>query len=114
MRQLLLRAAAVGERIAIYSNSPQRWIGLSQPNIAVVERRRAPEFVPTVIVNDRPVTPPSAGLSATVVTLGEADRGPAPDIRFVQNSDSTVRITSGSYDLDVAIVAFRQEQAWTG
>ena len=114
VRQLLLRAAAVGERIAIYSNSPERWIALSQPNIAVVERRRAPEFVPTIIVNDRPVTPPSAGLSATVVTLGEADRGPAPDIRFVQNSRTAVRITSGSYDFDVAIVAFRQEQAWTG
>jgi hypothetical protein len=25
-----------------------------------------------------------------------------------------VRITSGAYDFDVAIVAFRQEQAWTG
>jgi type VII secretion protein EccE len=114
VRQLLLRAAAVGERIAIYSNQPQRWVGLSQPNIAIVERRRAPEFVPTIIVNDRPVALPSAGLSSTVVTLGHADRGPAPDIRFVQTSQSTVRITSGAYDLDVAIVAFRQEQAWTG
>jgi type VII secretion protein EccE len=114
VRQLLLRAAAVGERIAIYSNQPQRWVGLSQPNIAIVERRRAPEFVPTIIVNDRPVALPSAGLSSTVVTLGRADRGPAPDIRFVQTSRSTVRITSGADDLDVAIVAFRQEQAWTG
>jgi hypothetical protein len=111
----MLCVAAVGERIAIYSNSPQRWTALSQPNIAVVERRRAPEFVPTIIVNDRPVTPPSAGLAiVTVVTLGQGDRGPAPDIRFVQTSDSTVRITSGAYDFDVAIVAFRQEQAWTG
>jgi hypothetical protein len=25
-----------------------------------------------------------------------------------------VRITSGAYGFDVAIVAFRQEQAWTG
>jgi type VII secretion protein EccE len=114
VRQLLLRAAAVGERIAIYSNQPQRWVGLSQPNIAVVERRRAADFVPTIIVNDRPVALPSAGLSSTVVTLGRADHGPAPDIRFVQTSQSTVRITSGAYDLDVAIVAFRQEQAWTG
>ncbi len=83
----------------------------SQPNITVVERRRAPEFVPTTIVNDRPVTPPSAGLSAPVMTLGHADCGPAPDIRFVQTSDSTVRITSGASVLEVAIVAFRQEQA---
>jgi hypothetical protein len=41
VRQLLLRAAAVGERIAIFSNSPQRWVALSQPNIAVVERDSA-------------------------------------------------------------------------
>jgi type VII secretion protein EccE len=114
VRQLLVRAAAVGERIAIYSNEPQRWLALSQPNIAVVERRRALEFVPSIIVNDRPTTPPSAGLSSTVITLGRAEAGPAPDIRFVQTSRSTVRITSGSYDLEVAIVAFRQEQAWTG
>ena len=36
VRQLLIRAAAVGERIAIYSNQPRRWLPLSQPNIAVV------------------------------------------------------------------------------
>jgi hypothetical protein len=114
VRQLLVRAAAVGERIAIYSDEPARWLALSQPNIAVVERRRALEFVPSIIVNDRPTTPPSAGLSSTVITLGPADRGRAPDIRFVQTSRSTVRITSGAYDLDVAVVAFRQEQAWTG
>ena len=114
VRQLMVRAAAVGERIAIYSNEPQRWLPLSGPNIAVVERRRALDFVPSIIVNDRPVALPSAGLSATVITLGRADGGPAPDIRFVQTSSSTVRITSGPYDLEVAIVAFRQEQAWTG
>jgi hypothetical protein len=32
----------------------------------------------------------------------------------VATSRSTARITSGAYHLDVAIVAFRQEQAWTG
>jgi hypothetical protein len=114
VRQLLVRAAAVGERIAIYSNQPQRWMALAQPNIAVVERSHALDFVPTIIVNDQPTMPPSGGLSSTVITLGGADRGPAPDIRFVQTSRSTVRITSGAYDLDVGIVAFRQEQAWTG
>jgi type VII secretion protein EccE len=114
VRQLLVRAAAVGERIAIYSNQPHRWMALAQPNIAVIERRGALDFVPTIIVNDQSAMPPSAGLSSTVITLGGADRGPAPDIRFVQTSRSTVRITSGCYDLDVGIVAFRQEQAWTG
>ena len=95
VRQLLIRAAAVGERIAIYSSEPARWLSLSQVNIAVVERHQPPEFVPSIIVNDRPTTPPSAGLSATVITLGEADAaGPAPDLRFVQVSRDTVRVTA--------------------
>jgi type VII secretion protein EccE len=116
VRQLLIRAAAVGELIAIYSNTPDRWIGLSQPNIAVVERRHGPEFVPSIIVNDRPTTPPSAGLSSTVITLGRGDDagGPYPDIRFVQTSRESVRITTATRSMDVAIVAFRQEQAWMG
>ena len=54
VRQLLIRAAAVGERIAIYSHQPDRWDSLTQPNIAVAERRRPPPFVPTITVNDRP------------------------------------------------------------
>jgi type VII secretion protein EccE len=115
VRQLLIRAAAAGERIAIYSNQPTQWARVAQPNIAVVERRRAPEFVPTIIVSDRPTTPPSAGLSSTVITLGSGDpTGPAPDLRFVQTSQTTVRITTAERSLDVATVTFRQEQAWTG
>ena len=47
VRQLLIRAAAAGERIAIYSRDPRRWYSVSQPNIAVVEARRPAEFVPT-------------------------------------------------------------------
>ena len=39
VRQLLIRAAAAGERIAIYSYDPRRWYSVSQPNIAVVESR---------------------------------------------------------------------------
>jgi hypothetical protein len=41
VRQLLVRAMAVGESIAIYSDQPARWLPLAQTNIAVVERRRA-------------------------------------------------------------------------
>lgn len=115
LRQLLIRAAAVGEKIAIYSSEPQRWIGLSQPNIAVVERRKPAEFVPTILVNDRPVLAPPTGLSATVITLGRLRAGgQPPDIHFQQLSRQTVRITTATETLDVAIVAFNQEQAWLG
>ena len=115
VRQLLIRAAAAGERIAIYSYDPRRWFSVSQPNIAVVERGRPAEFVPTIIVNDRPDIAPSAGLSSTVITLGHSGSdAAAPDIRFEQISESTVRITTASRSLDVAMVVFRQEQTWTG
>jgi len=115
VRQLLIRAAATGERIAIYSHQPSRWQELAQPNIAVVERRRPAEFVPTIIVNDRPISAPTAGLSSTVITLGKIDpRGPEPDLYFEQTSRSTVRVITDTQAVEVAIVVFRQEQAFTG
>jgi len=89
IRQLLIRAAAVGERIAIYSHQPTRWAALTQPNIAVAERRRAPEFVPTITVNDRPTAISAAGLSSTVITLGRPESGLPPDLLFRQTSDRT-------------------------
>jgi len=115
VRQLLIRAAAAGERIAIYSHDPSRWHSVSQPNVAVVEPGRPAEFVPTIIVNDRPHLAPSAGLSSTVITVGDSPADSAvPDIRFEQTSPSAVRITTAGRSLDVAMVVFRQEEMWTG
>jgi type VII secretion protein EccE len=113
-RQLLIRAAAAGERIAIYSRDPSRWYSVSQPHIAVVEPSRPAEFVPTIIVNDRH-NAASSGLSSTVITLGAASSDAStPDLLIEQTSDSTVRITTATQTLDVAMVVFRQEQTWTG
>jgi type VII secretion protein EccE len=117
VRQQLIRAAAIGERIAIYSRTPRRWFSVSQPNIAVVEPRRPAEFVPTIIVNDHPVIAPSVGVSSTVITLGgNHSDASTPDIRFEQTSDATVRITwrTRRQLLDIAMIIFRQEQAFTG
>jgi hypothetical protein len=88
---------------------------VSEPNIAVVEPRRPAEFVPTIIVNDRPHIAPSVGVSSTVITVGPNDSDAAPpDMRFEQTSESTVRITTRTRSLEVAMVVFRQEQTWTG
>ena len=40
------RAVAVGERVSIYSDHPEQWLSLAQPNIAVVQRCGTPDFVP--------------------------------------------------------------------
>ena len=114
-RQLVIRAAATGERVAIYSDDPARWESVSQANVAVVGDGRGPEFVPTIVVNDRRGAQARVALAATVITLADGDPGEAaPDLQFDQTSGSTVRITTPARVIDVAIVAFRQEQAWTG
>jgi hypothetical protein len=43
VHQPLVRAVAVMESIVIDSDQPARWLPLVQSNIAVVERRRAPD-----------------------------------------------------------------------
>jgi hypothetical protein len=50
-----------------------------------------------------------------VITLGKVDpRSPEPDVWFEQTSRSTVRIIAGDQVVEVAMVVFRQEQAFTG
>jgi type VII secretion protein EccE len=122
--QLLVRAAAVGERIAIYTDKPARWRQLEQPLIAVVDRRHPPEFVPSIIVSDRPGGPPPAGLASSVITIGEAadarskayaDRSaPTPDLSFTQISASVVRIATSAFTTDVQIATFKAEQPFLG
>ena len=115
--QLLVRAAAVGERIAIYTDKPARWRQLEQPLIAVVDRRHPPEFVPSIIVSDRAGGPPAAGLASTVVTIGDtADdaRSGTPDLSFTQISASTVRIATSAFTTDVQIATFKAEQPFLG
>jgi len=113
-RQLLVRAAAIGERIVIYSDNPARWATLEQPLIAVVDRSHPPEFVPSIIVSDRAVGPPPAGLASTVISLGDIETEGDPDISFTQTSESMVRITTPVFTADVHIATFKAEQPFLG
>ncbi|GAA2424426.1 type VII secretion protein EccE [Mycolicibacterium llatzerense] len=113
VRQLLIRTAATGKKIAIYSSDPQRWMSIAEPNIAVVTPGRPAEFVPSIIVNDNAQIAPSAGLSSTVITLGRSQSG-APDMRFQQIDESTIRIIHGARSMDISQLVFRHEQTWTG
>jgi Putative type VII ESX secretion system translocon, EccE len=113
--QLLVRAAAVGERIAIYTDKAARWRQLEQPLIAVVDRLHPPEFVPSIIVSDRTGGPPPAGLASTVITIGDTeDDAPTPDMSFTQISASTVRISTAAFTTDVHIATFKAEQPFLG
>jgi hypothetical protein len=113
-RQLLVRAAAIGERIAIYTDNPGRWTTLEQPLIAVVDRRHPREFVPSIIVSDRVAGPPPAGLASTVISLGSAETDAPPDISFTQTSPSMVHIATAAFSADVHIATFKAEQPFLG
>jgi len=113
VRQLLIRTAATGKKIAIYSSNPQRWMSIAEPNIAVVTPGQPAGFVPSIIVNDNAQIAPSAGLSSTVITLGRSQSG-TPDLRFQQIDDSTIRIIQGTKSMDIGQLVFRHEQTWTG
>ena len=43
-----------------------------------------------------------------------AVRAARPDLRCAQTCESTVRVTSADRTLEVGIIVFRQEEAWTG
>jgi hypothetical protein len=87
VRQLLVRAVAAGESVAIHSNRPDQWLPLAQTNVAVMQWGCTLDFVPSIVVDDQPGASPSAGLSSTVITLGRSEtHRPVPDLRFVQTS----------------------------
>jgi type VII secretion protein EccE len=113
-RQLLARAAAVGERVAIYTDDPARWATLEQPLITIFDRRHPREFVPSIIVSDRRAGPPPAGLASTVITLDRTEAEAPPDISFTQTSRSMVRIATAAFTTDVHIATFKAEQPFLG
>jgi hypothetical protein len=82
----------------------------------VVDRRHPPEFVPSIIVSDRPGGPPPAGLASSVITIGEAAdaSAPTPDLSFTQISASVVRIATSAFTTDVQIATFKAEQPFLG
>ena len=98
----------------IYSDNPDRWSTLEQPLIAVVDRGHPPEFVPSIIVSDRAVGPPPAGLASTVISLGESATDGDADISFTQTSESLVRISTAVFSADVHIATFKAEQPFLG
>ena len=114
VRQLLLRAAAVGERIAIYSNSPQRWMRCRSPtspwSSAAGHRSSCRRSSSTTARSPRRRRACPRRWLRWARPIAARTRHP---VRAELPHDGADHL-GGSYDLDVAIVAFRQEQAWTG
>ncbi|MGD9620656.1 MAG: type VII secretion protein EccE [Mycolicibacterium sp.] len=110
-RQLLLRAAAVGLPVSVYTDTPLRWAGLQElePFIEVhVSPSATPVLTPHIVVKDR--ADGAAHITAPTIISMPSDssypKGLPPDISFTQVDDHrvAVRTAGGQTKVDIATV----------
>jgi type VII secretion protein EccE len=117
LRQLLIRAAAVGHPITVYTDRPQRWAGLVDPSIEILQSPTAtPTTPPTIVVKDRADGQPrtSAPTIVSLPTDSSYPKGLKPDIEFIQIAADEVRISTASFDTALTIASFPDEQPYLG
>lgn len=116
-RQMLLRNAAVGHPISVYTDTPQRWAGLHElePFIEIHQSSTdIPTLTPRILVKDRkdglaPVTAP------TIISMpsdSSYPKGLAPDIGLTQLDDERVAIHTASGQTKVHIATFPDEHPY--
>ncbi|RIR19296.1 type VII secretion protein EccE [Mycobacteroides abscessus] len=101
VRQLLLRSAAIGHAVSIYTDDASRWAGLNDPLIEVHESPTAtPQHNPVIVVKDRADGRPQA-VARTIVSMPTDSSFPKrlePDIAFKQVSPTHIQISTTGTD----------------
>lgn len=114
-RQELLRAAAVGHPISVYTDTPQRWAGLNDPFIEIHESPSAtPTLTPHIVVKDRRDGAPQI-TAPTIISMpsdSSYPKGLAPDISFTQIDDRRVAVQTAGGQTKVDIATFPDEQPY--
>lgn len=114
-RQELLRAAAVGHPVSVYTDTPQRWAGLDDPSIEILESPSAtPTLTPHIVVKDRRDGAPQI-TAPTIISMpsdSSYPKGLAPDISFTQLDDNWVAVHTAAGQTKVAIATFPDEQPY--
>ncbi|WP_441964635.1 type VII secretion protein EccE [Mycolicibacterium houstonense] len=116
-RQMLLRNAAVGHPISVYTDNPTRWAGLHElePYIEIHQSPTdIPVLTPHILVKDRrdgsaPVTAP------TIISMpsdSSYPKGLAPDIGLTQLDDHRVAIHTSRGQTKVHIATFPDEHPY--
>ena len=116
LRQLVIRAAAVGHTITIYTDRPQRWAGLVDPAIEILESPTATSTMPTIVVKDRADGQPRTS-APTIVSLSTDSSYPTglkPDIEFTQLADDEVLISTTAFNTALTIASFPDETNYLG
>jgi len=117
LRQLVIRAAAVGHTITVYTDRPQRWAGMVDPWIEICESPTATTTTaPTIVVKDRADGQPrtSAPTIVSLPTDSSYPTGLQPDIEFTQIAADEVLISTAAFDTALTIAGFPDEQPYLG
>ncbi len=116
-RQLLLRAAALGLPVSIYTDTPHRWAGLNElePFIEVhLSPSATPILTPRIVVKDR--ADGAAHITAPTIISMPSDssypKGLAPDISFTQIDDHRVAVRTADGQTKVNIATVPDEQPY--
>ncbi|MGH3556043.1 MAG: type VII secretion protein EccE [Mycobacterium sp.] len=109
VRQLIRRAAAVGERVAVYDDTGSWTMTASSSRIWITGDMHAqPPRPPTLVVHNGRTNPcPSAWAS---VSVGEGAAGD-PDI-IIEQHDSRIRLCTKSFSTTIVPVMFRNEEPY--
>lgn len=112
VRQIIRRASASGEMVAVYD--PRRRWAMSAPSSRIwntPDLRAQPPRPPTVVVHNGSSNPyPGAPVSISVGG-GGAGRSAEPDVRITQRN-GRIRIETERFTARVDAVAFRSEQTF--
>jgi hypothetical protein len=117
LRQLVIRAAAVGHTVTVYTDRPQRWAGLVDPSVEICESPTATTTTaPTIVVKDRADGQPrtSAPTIVSLPTDSSYPKGLKPDIEFSQIAADEVLISTAAFDTALTIASFPDEQPYLG
>ncbi|WP_016887467.1 type VII secretion protein EccE [Mycobacteroides abscessus] len=118
VRQLLIRNAAVGERIAVYTDDLRRWAGLVDPLIEILDNPQAvPKSEPTILVKDHRQGSKVVTSAPTIMSLPtdtSYPEGLKPDIEFTALDAHHVQVSAGDRQWVVAIASFPDERPYLG
>ncbi|SLC86739.1 type VII secretion protein EccE [Mycobacteroides abscessus] len=113
--QYLLRMAAGDHPVSVYTDTPQRWAGLSDPLIEIHHSRNAtPKLVPTIVVKDRADGWPQAS-APTILSLetdGSYPKRLTPDLKITQPDSRHVTITKAGlkgFEVTLSTLTFNDE-----
>ncbi|WP_162140711.1 type VII secretion protein EccE [Jongsikchunia kroppenstedtii] len=121
IRQIVVRAIAIGARIVVHTDRPDRWLPLAASigdsqwlRITTAEPARSP-FDLVVLDGIRPGSTGSGttAFAPTVLTVTTSD-GPAADLRITQNSGTAQDfvVTANGHSVPVTMVTTGDERAW--